>query len=112
MEVMAATEYTTIEEKELLELARKRVKKIKNFYIHLFIYAIGVTVFVLKTYFGVPFNFIPVRYINWFVMWIWTFFFVVQAVQLFFSEVIFGKKWEQKKIQNFIKKDANKQTWE
>ena len=32
MEVMAATEYTTIEEKELLELARKRVKKIKNFY--------------------------------------------------------------------------------
>lgn len=112
MEVMATTEYTTIEEKELLELAKKRVKKIKDFYIHLFIYVIGATVFVLKTYFSVPFNFIPVRYINWFVMSIWTFFLVVQAVQLFFNEVVFGKKWEEKKIQNFIKKDSNKQTWE
>lgn len=109
---MEASNFSSIEEKELLELAKKRVKKIKDFYIHLFIYAIGVAVFILKTYFGVPFNFLPVRYINWFVMSIWTFFLVVQALELFFNEVVFGKKWEQKKIQNFIEKGTNKKTWE
>lgn len=103
---------STIEEKELLELAKKRVKELKDFYIHLFIYVIGVTIYVLKTYYGVPFNFFPIRYINWFVMAIWTFFLAMQAFQIFFSEIVFGKKWEQKKIKEILSKKSEKQTWE
>lgn len=103
---------TSIEEKELLELAKKRVKQLKDFYIHLFIYAIGITVYVLKTYYGFPFNFFPIQHINGFVMAIWTFFLVVQAFQLFFSEIVFGKKWEDKKIKEILSKKSEKQTWE
>lgn len=109
---MVSSDLNPIEEKELLELAKKRVKKIKDFYIHLFIYAIGVSIFVLKTYFGFPFNFLPIRYINWFVMAVWTFFLAIQGVELFFNEVVFGKKWEDKKIKNFIDKENNQKKWE
>jgi hypothetical protein len=103
---------STIEEKELLELAKKRVKELKDFYIHLFIYAIGVTIYILKTYYSFPFNFFPIRHINWFVMAIWTFFLVAQAFRIFFSEVVFGKKWEDKKVKEILSKKSEKQTWE
>lgn len=100
------------EQKELYELAQKRVKKIKDFYIHLFIYAIGIIFYILKTYFGVSFNFFPLRHINFFVMAFWTFIIVVQAFGLFFTEVFFGKKWEDKNIKRIIEKESKKQTWQ
>ncbi len=99
---------------ELLEqMVRERVHKLKQFYIHLFIYVIGIIVYVAKTYFGVPFNFWPIRFINEFVMWVWTFFFVVQAIQLFFVQKVFGANWEQKRIQQLIEKEKiEKQKWQ
>ncbi len=100
--------------KELLEqMIKERVHKLKQFYIHLFIYAIGISFYVAKTYFGVPFNFWPLRFINEFVMWIWTFFLVVQALQLFLVQRVFGTNWEQKRIQKIIEKDRiEKQKWQ
>ena len=44
-------------QKELFELAQKKMQRLKGFYIHTFIYIIGVIVFVAKTYFGIQFNF-------------------------------------------------------
>jgi hypothetical protein len=99
-------------ENELEQLALKKVKRIKNFYIHAFIYLIGITIYVLKTYYGLPFNFFPIKFINGFVMAIWTFSFVVQALGLFITEVVLGKKWEQNKMKNIINKESQKQTWE
>jgi high-affinity Fe2+/Pb2+ permease len=99
-------------ENALEQLALKKVKRIKNFYIHAFIYIIGVTIYVLKTYYGLPFNFFPIKYINGFVMAIWTFSFVVQAVSLFITEIVLGKKWEQNKMKNIINKESQKETWE
>lgn len=101
-----------IEQKELLELAKKRVKKIKNFYSHLFVYVIGVTFFLLKMYSSIPFDFFPIRFINWFVMSIWTVIIGIQMIELFFAEIVFGKKWEDKKIQHIMTKEAEKKTWE
>jgi hypothetical protein len=100
--------------KELLEqMIKERVHKLKQFYIHLFIYVIGISFYVAKTYFGVPFNFWPLRFINEFVMWIWTFFLVVQALQLFLVQRVFGTNWEQKRIQKIIEKDRiEKQKWQ
>lgn len=106
------TNLNSIEEKELLEMAKKRVKKIKDFYIHLFIYIIGVIFFLLKTYGSVKFDFFPVKFINWFVMSIWTVVIGIQMIELFFAEIIFGKKWEEKKIKQIMNKETEKQTWE
>lgn len=101
------------EEKELMELTRKRVKKIKDFYIHIFLYSIGAVIFILKTYFSVKFNFFPFRWFpNWFIMSIWTAIIVFQMIELFFAEIIFGKRWENKKIKEIMTKETKKQTWE
>lgn len=45
------------EELELHEIAAKKVVKLKGFYIHTFIYVIGIVIYILKEYFGVPLNF-------------------------------------------------------
>jgi 2TM domain len=97
---------------ELEKLASKRVKKIKNFYIHAFIYASVLCVYILKNYYGFPFNFVPLEYINFFVMAIWTFIFVTDGIDLFLTEIVFGKKWESSKIKRMTEKENQKQTWE
>ena len=109
---MTPTSQENIAEKELLELAKKKVKKRKDFYIHLFIYAIGITFWILKEYTDLPVNFFPIRYINCFVMIIWTIFLVIQAIELFVSEIVFGKKWEETKVKNILEDQSEKQTWE
>lgn len=109
---MTPTSQENIAEKELLELAKKKVKKRKDFYIHLFIYAIGITFWILKEYTDLPVNFFPIRYINCFVMIIWTVFLVIQAIELFVSEIVFGKKWEENKVKNILEDQSEKKTWE
>ena len=99
---------------EILEqIVKERVHKLKQFYTHLFIYVIGVAVYVAKTYFDVPLNFWPIRFINEFVMGVWTFFLVMQAMQLYLTQKVFGNQWEQKRIQKIMEKEKTKQQkWE
>ncbi len=99
-------------EKELEKIATKRVKKIKNFYIHVFIYSIVLVIYTLKTYYGFPFNFFPLEHINFLVMAIWTFIFVIDAIDFFFIEIVFGKKWESKIVKKMMDDDEVKNKWE
>ena len=101
-----------IVQKELHELMRKKFKKQRDFYIHLFIYFIGIVVFILKTYYGVRINFFPLKYINCLVMSIWTVAIVIQGMELLFTEVILGKKWEEKQVKSMLEEETKKQTWE
>lgn len=94
-----------------IEMARYRVHKMRRFYTHLFIYGIGVLIFLAKTYLGAPFNFWPIRYINCFFMWVWTFIIAVQGLKLFFREKVFGTQWEQRKLQEFINQEKQNK-WE
>lgn len=104
--------YKTSEERRI-EQARERVQKIKKYYGHLFIYVVGIVVYVAKTYFGAPLNFFPIRYLNEFVMWIWTFFIAVQTLKMLFTENLFGTSWEQRKINEILEKDnQSKNRWE
>lgn len=88
-----------------LELAKERVQKLKKFYTHLFIYMIGLSVYLLKTYCGLPFNFFPIHFLNGFVMGIWTFFMVIEIFQMFISELFFGEDWENRKIKEIMDKE-------
>lgn len=88
-----------------LEMARYRVHKISRFYTHLFIYLVGVLLYFAKTYFGAPFSFWPIVHINCFFMTVWTFIIAVQGIKLFFSENVFNFSWEQRKMQEYLKKD-------
>lgn len=105
--------YTKSSEEILEEAVRKRVRKIKNFYGHLFVYVFGLTVYIGKTYYGVPLNFIPISYINEVFMWIWTFVIAIEGILLFFREMVFGDNWEKKRIQKMINEDkVEHKKWE
>ena len=96
-----------------LEVAQKKVENLKKVYISLFIYSIGLTIFLLKEYGNIAFNFFPIRYINWFVMSIWTFAVVVKCIKFYIDQTIFGTDWENRKIQQFMKSENQKtQSWE
>ena len=101
-----------IAQNELLELVKKKVKKQRDFYIHLFIYAVAITIWLLKRYTDLPLNFFPIRYINWFVMAIWTVAIGIQAMELLFTEVILGKKWEDIQVKSILEEESKKQRWE
>ncbi len=88
-----------------LAMVRSRVRKMSRFYMHLFIYIIGLLIYLAKAYYGAPFNFWPIKHINSFFMWVWTFFVVLQGIQLFLSEKVFGVDWERRKLQEFMNKD-------
>jgi hypothetical protein len=97
---------------EFREIFSKKIVKLRSFYMHTFIYAIGLTVYVLKEYYGVSVNFFPIRYLNSVVMIIWTSVFLVSAIDLFASYKIFGEEWEQRKMKSLLNKKTKTQKWE
>jgi hypothetical protein len=100
------------EEDELHKIASRKLRKLKAFYSHAFMYIIGVTIYILKEYFGAPFNFFPIQYINIYVMGIWTTVFLVSAIDLLATHKIFGDKWEERKIKSMLDKKTKTQKWE
>lgn len=96
----------------LRELASKKVIQLKSFYRHLFVYVIVMTLFLLKEYTNLPVNFIPVRYLNWVIMIIWSAVIAGSAIDLFASYAIFGRQWEERKLRSLLEKKYKKQKWE
>jgi high-affinity Fe2+/Pb2+ permease len=97
---------------ELGAIFSKKIIKLRSFYIHAFIYAIGLIVYVLKEYYGVSLNFFPIRYLNSVVMVIWTTVFLVSAIDLFASYKIFDDEWEERKMKSLLNKKTKTQKWE
>jgi uncharacterized membrane protein YbhN (UPF0104 family) len=94
------------------EIFSKKEIRLKSFYIHAFIYAVCLVVFILKQYYGVPLNFFPLKYLNSVVMVIWTTVFLFAAIDLFTSLKIFGEEWEKRKLKSILEKKYKKQKWE
>jgi hypothetical protein len=111
MEINMETTQKSYEENEILEMARKKVQKLKGFYTHMFIYLIGVVFFILKEYFGAPLNFFPLNHLNFMVMLIWSAAFFISAIDILIAFQFFGKNWEERKIQRIMEKESNKQIW-
>ncbi len=84
---------------EKYDRAKKKVEKLKGFYIHLTIYLIFVVVFIYL-------NFISTR-------WPWAIFPIVgwgigvlgHATDTFEYNILFGKEWEKRKIREFMDED-------
>ncbi|RXR19097.1 2TM domain-containing protein [Flavobacterium amnicola] len=62
-------QYNNTTEQIALDIAKERVKRMKKFYNHLFIFMIGLILYVSKRYFGAPLNFFPIKHLNETVMW-------------------------------------------
>jgi len=98
-----STSEKNILENELRELAKKRVRKVRNFYIHLLIYLIATAFYVLQ-YFGIATNFSPLGPFPSYLLIIWTVIIVVEALTIFMTEVVFGKQWEARNIRKIIER--------
>ncbi|QOG04218.1 2TM domain-containing protein [Flavobacterium sp. MDT1-60] len=97
---------------EFQEIFSKKVIKLKSFYIHAFIYAFVLIVYVLKEYYEIPLNYFPLKYLNSVVMIIWTTVFLFSAIDLFASYKIFDEKWEERKLKSILYKKTKTQKWE
>lgn len=94
------------------QVASKKVIKLKSFYIHTFIYFIGLIIYVLKDYYGFPLNFFPFKYLNYIIMIIWTCVYIISALDIVVSFKILGQEWEERKLKNILDKREKKQKWE
>lgn len=93
-------------------IARKKVMKLRSFYVHAFIYSIALVIFILKNYYAVSLDFFPFKYLNYIVMIIWSALFVSSAVDIFAYNKIFGKEWEERKMRDILDKRQKQQKWE
>ncbi|QSB28383.1 2TM domain-containing protein [Flavobacterium sp. CLA17] len=96
---------------EFQQIFRKKAVKLRSFYMHALVYALGLVVFVVKEYYGVPLNFFPFLYLNHVVMIIWTSVFLFSAIDLFLSFKVFGEEWEERKLKHILEKRQKKQKW-
>ncbi len=86
--------------------AKKRVEEEKGFYTHLTIYIIiNITIFFINS------NFLDEGFRRWtqFHLYITPFFWgiglAVHGIRVFNNSAFFGKKWEERKIKEFMDKD-------
>lgn len=96
--------YYEAAENEAFLAAKARIQRLKIFYIHLFFYSIGATIYILKTYFEVNFSFLSINKINFSLMMaIWTGIIGIRAIKLYISNYFLGQQWEERKIHEIIK---------
>jgi hypothetical protein len=94
------------------ELAYKRVKRIKGFYIHALVYVL-VNVFIIVSTFnrstlGIEFFYKLGTYSTAF---FWGIGLLAHGLSVFARDLFFGSDWEERKIKEFMGKDKSEK-WE
>jgi len=101
------------QQSEKYQLAKKRVKRIRGFYIHLFIYiVVNICIVILDSnrQYVVDGNLQLWAFSNIFFWGIGVF---AHWASVFGPNVLLTRKWEERKIEELMKKDSYKQNkWE
>jgi hypothetical protein len=99
---------------ERYEMAYKRVKKIKGFYIHLLVYILVNLFCLFGNYYGNDFDETP-RNSNFFsweylaMPFFWGIGLFSHWLSVFGKNILFGNNWEERKINQFMEKEKNNQ---
>lgn len=93
-------------------MAYKRVKRIKGFYVHLLVYIL-VNAFVLFSHFNRSRIGEEVfwEWQTWNTVFFWGIGLIAHGLSVFGKNIFFGSDWEQKKIQEFMDKNKDNK-WE
>lgn len=93
------------------KLAQERVKKIKDFYVHLLVYLfINIVIFVVITRDkGLLEGMQDLE--NYFTAFFWGIGLFFHWWNVFGPDIFFGKQWEEKKIKELMEKEKQK-SWE
>lgn len=93
-------------------MAYKRVKRIKGFYVHLMVYILVNTFIICGNYYENSSN--NQVFLRWDVFstaLFWGIGLVAHGLSVFGRNIFFSHDWEEKKIQEFMKKE-NSEKWE
>lgn len=98
------------EQRELYENARRRTKQKKRLFQHFVIFLVGaVILIILNVVIGYREDFMPLGY-DWFVLAIiiWSFFFLIHAINVFVTSNFMGKEWENRQIEKLVNKQRER----
>ncbi|TRX16413.1 2TM domain-containing protein [Flavobacterium franklandianum] len=97
---------------ERYNLAYKRVKRIKGFYVHAMVYVLVNAFIIISSYnrslFG---NEVFLRWETFSTALFWGIGLLAHGLSVFGSNLFFGQNWEERKIQEFMEKDKSEK-WE
>lgn len=99
-----------LEQRELYENARRRTLQKKRLFQHFVIFLVGaVLLIVLNVVIGYKEEFMPLGY-NWFVwaILIWTFFFLIHLFNVFVTNSLMDKEWEQRHMEKLVQKQRDR----
>ncbi|CAM2963987.1 2TM domain-containing protein [Flavobacterium frigoris] len=93
-------------------MAYKRVKRIKSFYVHALVYVLVNTVIIISRSNRDLFNAIEFwSWETWSTALFWGMGLLAHGFSVFGRDLFFGSDWEEKKIQQFMDKDKGDK-WE
>ena len=97
---------------EHYNLAYKRVKRIKGFYIHFFVYVL-VNIFIIcaNYYESISENKTFLSFETFSTALFWGIGLLAHGMSVFGKNIFFGQNWEEKKIQELMEKEKNEK-WE
>jgi len=94
------------------DMAFRRMKKIKGFYVHLLVYILVNIFIIIANRYDAGDDQAPFWSFETFsTVFFWGIGLVAHGVSVFGRDVFFGKNWEEKKIQEFMEKEK-KEKWE
>ncbi|HET8887135.1 MAG TPA: 2TM domain-containing protein [Salinimicrobium sp.] len=102
-----------IKNKVKYQAAKKRVKDIKGFYIHLLVYLFINTAIILVGSRGEISGDEKIEFADFFTAFFWGIGLFAHWASVFVPNMFFGKNWEERKIQQLMEEDKiSKQKWE
>ncbi|MDN3493393.1 2TM domain-containing protein [Winogradskyella bathintestinalis] len=101
-------------ENQRLERAKKRVKRLKLFYIHLAGYIVFVALLLYNLYIVAGPYKNNIISLNLSIIVVWTVLIFVHGLHIFKGKRIFKKSWEDRKVERFLKEKKEEETtfWE
>lgn len=87
------------------EAAQKKVKKLKGFYIHLFVYIVVNVMIIYANYTYSKTNASLLEFRNFSTAFWWGIGLVAHGFNVFTIDLIFGKDWEERKIRELMNRE-------
>ena len=95
-----------IEEERYLA-AKKKVKKIKGFYVHLLVYVLVNLFLLVSIYLNLDEDESIFQFGHFTTAIFWGIGVVIHGISTFGLDMIFGKNWEERKIKEYMDKEEN-----
>ncbi|HET8754039.1 MAG TPA: 2TM domain-containing protein [Salinimicrobium sp.] len=101
-------------EKQRYEEAKHRVKRIRGFYIHLSVYIlVNLFLLIVDNRNTSVFGFNQIDFSDFSTAFFWGIGLFCHWLSVFGHNLMFGKKWEERKIQEYMEKEKQERTrWE